>query len=336
MNKKESLFLFSLLSLALFGLLYATFIAMQPEAAANQFLTGVREYDEQKVNRVASFDDLIGDLPEGELFSASNDEHNLTLFSQLTFEVKSVESKGDNANVRTVIRTIDMQPLYNAVYRDMINKILDNAMIDISERSYYSNLGVESENTVFYALHNGVQEQMEVTVVIPMKRSGLGWRVLIDDNLRSALTSGLVRPDGSTFVDTKTVHYQLYKAFAYAGGTLFTEGFSDINSFVLTESELDNDYGNIEYLVGVLAERLSQKRQYDQFMLQLDDAKYAQVKADWRTLSQTIDTMAAKVEKQLPRYNVKEDLLDEKPFQNALQTFANQLLKMDAMTDSQL
>lgn len=336
MNKKESLFLISVLSFALFGLLYATVIALQPEATANQFLNGLRDYSIKKVDRVASFDALINVQTEGEIFSLNNEEHRRALFAQLEFEVKSVEKRGDLANVKTIIRAPDMSAKYNEFYRSSIDAILKNALSDINERTYSSNLVDTGNDMVFYRLQNSEKKQIESTVDISMKRSGFGWRVEIGDELRSVLTGGLVRPDGSTFEDTKTVHYGVYKAFKYAGGTLFTEGFSDINSFVLTEYELDNDYGNIEYLVGVLAERLNEKREHDQFMLQLDDAQYAQVKADWLVLSATIDAMAAKVEKQLPRYNVQEDLLDEKPFQNALQKFANHLLKMDAMTDSQL
>jgi hypothetical protein len=255
----------------------------------------------------------------------------VALFSKLEFDIESVTKSGDTATVRTQIKAVDMPNALDDYYAWAIDDVMENAFVDVQSRVYHSDYQDIRDYQLVSNVTSGFIQFVSKTVDIKLERRGLGWRVQVDDALRHALTGGYVQTNGKTFDETISVKHNLFQAFNYAGGTLWTDFFSDINSYVLTEQNLNGLQIGIQSTVNVLLEQLQEKRQYDQYVMGLDQATYADVKESWRAVSESLDLMAEQLQKQLPRYNEQKDLLDEVAFQKLLQIFADDVKAIDAM-----
>ncbi len=332
LQKKESFFLVSLMALALIGLLSATFITMQPDTTVNQFMNGLRDYNINQVERVASYEQILGEEDNNLLFSLMNTDHSMALFSKLEFDIESVTKSGGTATVRTQIKAVDMPKALNDYYSWAMDDVMDNAFVDLQSRVYHSDYQDVRDYQLVSNVTSGIIQFVSKTLDIKLEKRGLGWRMQIDDELRYALTGGYVRANGKTFDETNSVKHNLFQAFNYAGGTLWTDFFSDINSYVLTEQNLDGLEIDIQSDVNDLVEQLQEKRQYDKYVMGLDQTAYADVKESWRAVSESLDLMAEQMQKQIPRYNVQEDLLDEAVFQTLLRAYVDDVKALDAMT----
>ena len=335
--KHEFRFLTIMLIVALAATIYTVVLSMQPEPQLRQTLDAIQSGDVPKIKRYLSLDELAGDDSQSQYFSlkeVKDSEQNLfVLFSSLDYEIVSVSKQGDSAVVRTKIETLDMPKLIDEYFAQGIELTRVNAFkAGFGAQTYFSDYRnpVFQRDNFFYDFNEAAAPRLSRTVDVRMKNSSSGWKVTLDAPLRHALTGGFVRADGRTFDFSKSVKTNLYEAYLYAAGEMWTDIFCNFNSYVSTnQRSIDGGYIEPKQIMQFLEENDPLKESYDEYVSRLDATKYGDVIASWQTVSQSLEQMTALLKSKPGEEWVMEMAIDSEAFASVLAPFEKNILKLE-------
>ncbi len=336
-HKHEFLFMSAILCITLLATIYTVVLSLQPEPQLRQTLDAVQSGDVSEIKRYLSLDELAGDDPQSIYFSlkeVKGSEQNLfVLFSSLDYEIVSVNKQGDSAVVRTKIETLDMPKLIDDYFAQGIERTRVNAFkTGFGAQTYFSDYHnpVSMRNNFFYDFNEAAAPRLSRTVDIRMKQTSSGWKVTLDAPLRHALSGGFVRADGRTFDFSKSVKANLYEAYLYAVGEMWTDIFCDFNSYISTnQRSINGGYVEPPQILQKLEEYAPLKASHDEYVDQLDAAKYGDVIASWRSLSKSLDQMSALLKSKPGEDWVMEMAIDSEAFASVLDPFEKNILKLE-------
>ena len=174
------------------------------EQAVADMFDAFKKLDFKTVQKYINLDDIK--VSDGESTSVADaDTIFNTMFDRLDYKIISSEqTSADEAYVVTEITAVDIQPVVNEYFKNMLQFALENAF---EEKKISDEENAAKMKELFKeAAEKEGNSTVTKTVKIKVKKDGKNWKVVPDDDFSEAVTGGIVNaiknmPDSFDYAD---------------------------------------------------------------------------------------------------------------------------------------
>lgn len=132
------------------------------------------------------------------------------------------------------------------------------------------------------------------TIDIKLTKNQDGWKIDANDEFQNAITGGLfntAKNMENSFGDNDTQEGKLSEINNFIISDIWNRGFNDISWYVKYGTGSTGESLDIDFTLEQLADAINKKTEYDTYINDLTDEKFAKLKQIWSRLSAEIDKL---------------------------------------------
>ncbi|NCC86905.1 MAG: DUF4878 domain-containing protein [Clostridia bacterium] len=242
--------------------------------------------------------------------------------SKMKYSIEKSEIKDNTATITVKCKFIDSTDLMKDVMGEYFTKAIGQAFTSDDEVDVDKIL-----KDVFIEKSKEAKDKFtEKTIKITCVKSEDAWLIKeISDDLANVITANILiagkelNEDHEAEADTP--ENKLYDIQNWLVGDIWNDGFCNISHYIEDGTDYIGGTLDIDATVSELTKSMKAKADYDKFINDLDDSKYADVKSLWNKLSPEIDKLYNTVTTKKPVAKDSSYTFDTDLFQQYRQDF---------------
>jgi hypothetical protein len=290
--KKQTLLSFFIVIIvgSIIGMIYFHFFYYEkPEKALNDALAYVTQQNEEAAEKYLDYQKLYGSQSDSEIYQA--------IMRDFSYEVKAVKQDGASAEATVTVSNRNMETIYGQFVVDAYQRVIEDAYQPEETRKDQTELKQELDDLLVSYLTDGETDIRSEEITIQMSRVGRSWYLNLDDDNLDAIYGGYltakqaadnVLGDLSTeALDNLEAAYQqkindadhvLRNAVHYIVDDIWNDRLCNIVSCINAGTDTEGQDYDIEAGMQDLDEKLQELDECDDYIMELDDVNYSEIK----------------------------------------------------------
>jgi hypothetical protein len=314
-----------------------------PEHTVTEVLNALKIMDKKTVENHFTQEELFAIEKKENNFN--NKEIEKLFFKNLDYKIKSSSADGDTAIVKTEITNLDMKSIMGEYISSAMGLAMLNAFTTDGSAISEEELNIKTEEMLINMLSRADNKKVTTTVDIKLSKNENEWRIDIQEDLQDALTggtiafreelekSGLLHNDGNNVDEINNPKSKLAEINDYIISDIWNEGFCDIGWYVSMGTNSIGGTMDIDFTISQLEIAYGKKKEYDEFISNLDENEFANVKNIWKKLSIEMDVLFNKLKCETPIANSSDYNFDTGKFDQYMNAFSDAIYKIKMVNE---